>query len=185
MQRLFENVFILEGEVGGRPLQLTYLKGTLVSILLDTGCAHDPTRFIAPQIKEAGGNPEQLTWLINTHPDIDHTGGNYEMKKLAPKAILACGDADQKLCESFDDLFRYRYDAYREDHQIFYEGETLKWLREEGGKKQPIELTFLGGEHILLSDDWKVEILATPGHARGHIAILDPIHEAMYGGDAI
>lgn len=185
MQQLFEGVYMLEGEVGGRPLQLIYLKGQTATLLMDTGCAHDPSRFIARQIEQAGGSVADLTWIFNTHPDLDHIGGNHEMKQLAPKAILACGDADRHICQGFDSLMRYRYDAYRADHQIFYEGATLEWLRAEGGEPQPNDVTFLGGEHIRLSPDWEVELLATPGHAKGHLAVYDPLHQALYGADAI
>src|SRR5947208_393364 len=83
MQQLFDGVYMLEGEVGGRPLQLVYLKGGTASLLMDTGCAHDPSKFIARQIAEAGGSVADLTWILNTHPDLDHIGGNHEMKQLA------------------------------------------------------------------------------------------------------
>jgi len=56
MEKLFEGVSLLEGEVGGRPLQFAYLNGASASLLMDTGCAHDPTKVIAPQIKQAGGS---------------------------------------------------------------------------------------------------------------------------------
>ena len=42
MQELFNGVFMLEGDVGGRPLRLMYLQGETASLLLDTGCANDP-----------------------------------------------------------------------------------------------------------------------------------------------
>jgi glyoxylase-like metal-dependent hydrolase (beta-lactamase superfamily II) len=185
MRQLFDGVFMLEGEVGGRPLQLMYLKGDGASMVMDTGCAHDPTKFIAPQIREAGGRVEDLTWILDTHPDLDHIGGNHEMKQLSPKAILACGEPDRHTCQGLDSLMRYRYDAYRADHQIFYEGDTLKWFQAEGGEPQPIDVTFRGGEHIRLGRGWDVELISVPGHAKGHLAVYDPLHEAMYGGDAI
>lgn len=186
VKKLFPGVFMLEGEVGGRPLQLTYLKGNLASLLFDTGCTNDPQKFIAPQIKEAGGDPSKLTWIVNSHPDADHTGGNHEMKKIAPNARLACGDADRALCEHPETLFKKRYDAHRENHDLFYEGDTLKWLKDESGMQpQPIEVTFRGGEHIRIGDDWEIEILSTPGHAHGHLTIFDPKHEAAYGADSL
>jgi glyoxylase-like metal-dependent hydrolase (beta-lactamase superfamily II) len=30
-----------------------------------------------------------------------------------------------------------------------------------------------------------VEIVAVPGHSKGHLAVYDPLHHALYGGDAI
>lgn len=100
MKTLFEGVYLLEGDVGDRPLQLIYLKGDLASLLLDTGAAGDPARFIVPQIREAGGTPEDLRWIVNTHPDYDHTGGNFEIKRMAPGAILACPNEDRAACSS-------------------------------------------------------------------------------------
>ena len=162
MQHLFDGVFMLEGEVGGRPLQFIYLKGDSASLVMDTGCAHDPTKVIAPQIQEAGGRVEDLTWILDTHPDLDHIGGNHEIKQLAPRAILACGEPDRHACQGLDSLMRYRYDVYRADHQIFYEGDTLKWFQAEGGDPQPTDVTFRGGEHIRLGRSWEVELIPVP-----------------------
>ena len=183
LKKLFDGVYMLEGEVGGRPLQLIYLRGKVASLLLDTGCASDPDKFIVPQIREAGGDPAQLDWILNSHPDVDHTGGNYNMKQYAKRALLACGDADREACASGENLIRLRYEAYHADHQIFYEDKT--WLNAETSKPQPIDVTFVSGEHLRLSDDWVVEILSVPGHAKGHLAIWDQKNEALYGGDAI
>lgn len=185
MQQLFEGVFLLEGQVGGRPLQFVYLNGPDASLLMDSGCAHDPTKFIAPQIQQAGGSAAQLKWILNTHPDLDHIGGNHEMKQLAPQAILACGDEDRHICQGLDGLMRYRYDVLRADHQIFFGADALAWLAAEGGKPQPIEVTFRGGEHLRLGQGWEVELVAVPGHAKGHLAVYDPLHQALYGADAI
>ena len=185
MQRLFENVFIIDGEIGGRPLQLVYLRGTVAAMLLDTGCAADPREVIAPQIREAGGNIEDLTWILSTHPDLDHIGGNYAAKQLAPKALLACGDADRHICTGLDALLKYRYDLYRADHQIFHSGDKLARIKALAGPPQPIDVTFRGGEHLRLAPGWEVEVIAVPGHAKGHLAIYDPAHKALYGADAI
>ncbi|RME86238.1 MAG: MBL fold metallo-hydrolase [Caldilineae bacterium] len=185
MQQLFDGVYMLEGEVGGRPLQLVYLRGDSASILLDTGCARDPVQFIIPQMQEAGGTPTDLTWIINTHCDLDHTGGNHLMKQYAPQAILACGDADRPACMGPQALFQLRYDAYRGDHQIYYDEETRRWILDQSGQDQPIEATFVGGEHLLLGSDWVVEVVALPGHSHGHLGILDRKNRALYAGDAI
>jgi glyoxylase-like metal-dependent hydrolase (beta-lactamase superfamily II) len=185
MQQLFEGVYLLEGEAGGRPLQLVYLTGNIATLLMDTGCAHDPSKFIAPQIEEAGGRVADLTWILNTHPDLDHIGGNHEIKQLARRAIIACGEADRHICQGLESLMRFRYDAYRADHQIFYEGAALAWIQAEGGERQATDITCRGGEHIRLGTDWEVELIPVPGHSKGHLAVYDPRHRALYGADAI
>jgi glyoxylase-like metal-dependent hydrolase (beta-lactamase superfamily II) len=164
---------------------LVYLKGEQSSFLIDTGCAHHTSKLIVTQNKHAGGDPSQLRWILNTHPDLDHIAGNHEMKGVAPRAILACGAEDRLACQGFEALMRHRYDVYREQHGIFYDGDALEWLRAEGGEPEPIDVTFRGGEHIRLGLDWEVELLHVPGHAKGHLAVYDPRHQALYGADAI
>lgn len=185
MQNLFPGVFILEGQIGGRPLRLVYLQGSDSSLLLDTGCAQDPHKFIAPQISEAGGKVADLTWILNSHPDLDHIGGNRAMRQMSRKAVLACGALDRHMCQGIDNLMAYRYDVYREKHGIFYSGATRDWLYAEGGQNTPINVAFLGGEWIHLGSGWELEVLLLPGHSAGHLGLLDRRHHALYGADAI
>ena len=172
MQQLFEGVFLLEGDVGGRPLQLLYLRGRWLDSV-GHGLRQGPRALHRPADTRGRRRPCRLTWIINSHPDLDHTGGNYLMKQIAPQALLACGDADRVACSGPEELLRLRYDRYRSDHGLFYEGGVRQWVREQSGKPQPIASTFVGGEHIRLAPDWEVEIVALPGHARGHLGILD------------
>lgn len=194
MQTLFQDdagsVHLLEGDVGGRPLNLIYLKGKDASLLWDTGCAGDPERFIVPQIIEAGGDPTQLTWIINSHTDLDHQGGNYEMKQIAPRALLAAGDADQSAAESPEALLNIRYNHYIPDHGIGYDEQTRENILKQSGYHQPLDLTLVGGESLRmdqkhLGEAWSIEVVALPGHAKGHLGLYDSWHRALYGGDAI
>ncbi|MBW4436318.1 MAG: MBL fold metallo-hydrolase [Pleurocapsa minor GSE-CHR-MK-17-07R] len=185
MKKIFDGVYMLEGDVVGRPLQLMYLRGNRASLLLDTGCAGDPERFIVPQIREAGGDPAALTWIINSHTDFDHTGGNHAMKRIAPRALLACGDDDAEAAADPNELFSVRYDAYREPHGIFYDEGSVRFILGQSGSPEPIDVTFVDGETIRLGDDWEVQVIALPGHADGHIGIYDEKHHALYGADAI
>jgi len=185
MQQLFERVYMLEGEVGGRPLQLTYLRGDRLDLLIDTGCAGDPDQFVADQIRQAGGFPASVRLIVNTHSDLDHTGGNAAMKRLAPGALLMCGTADRAACFDPHVLFSSRYDAYRHSHGIFYDDAAAGWIREQSGYATPIDVTSNGGTFLQLSDDWAVELIALPGHSHGHLGVYDRHNHALYGGDAI
>lgn len=183
--KIFDGVHMIQGEVGGRPLQLMLLVGNK-SLLMDTGCPTDPKQTILPYFKKIGLNPRDLTYIVNTHCDFDHTCGDWAMKQLSPQALLGCGKLDQELCESPFALYSLRYDAYRKDHGIYYSGETKKWIQQQcGNKPQPMDLCWMGGEKIRLSRDWEVELLHVPGHSRGHLAVLDRRHRAIYMGDAI
>lgn len=182
---LFEGGYLLEGEVGGRPLQLPLLVGRDAALLLDTGCASDVENLILPSLEELGVDPAQLTWLINTHCDVDHQGGNAGMKKIAPAAILACGDSDRDRIDSPQGIYQLRYEAYRADHDVHYDEAATRWIFEELGDAQPVELTFRGGERLRLAPDWDLEVLHLPGHSDGHLGLLDHKHQSLFGGDAI
>lgn len=184
-QELFAGVYLLQGVVGGRPLRLPLLVGTQRALLLDTGCAADVEGFILPALSELGVNADRLGLILNTHCDLDHAGGNHGLKRFAPRALLCCGDADRQQIEDPQAMFAQRYDAYRADHDIYYDSAARDWILSSLGQAQPVDLTLRGGERLRLAPDWEVEILHLPGHSRGHLGVLDRKHGALYGGDAI
>jgi glyoxylase-like metal-dependent hydrolase (beta-lactamase superfamily II) len=184
MKRLFDGVFLLEGQVGARPLYLPVLRGKEGALLLDTGCVEHVDNLILPGFAELGILPLDLRFVINTHPDSDHVGGNAGIKRWSPRALLCCGDADRELVEDPAELFRRRYDAYR-PYGVFYSEETATNIRRDLGEAQPVDLTMRGGERIRLSPDWEVEVLHLPGHSKGHLGILDARNRVLFGGDAI
>ncbi len=185
IQRLFDQVDLIEGTTGGRPLRLPLLKGEDRTMLLDTGAASHVDGLIKPALDEVGLSPDDLSIILVTHPDFDHQGGNAALKREAPHALLACGDADRPLVEVPEVIYERRYDAYREKHKHHYDEDTKEFIMDELGAYQPVDLTFSGGEKLRLSDDWAVEIVSLPGHSRGHLGVLDRKHRALYGGDAI
>ena len=183
--KLFDGVHTIEGEIGGRLLRLTVLIGEDGSVLLDTGCAADVEGLILPALSELGLAAADLTWIVTSHCDLDHVGGNHGMKAAAPQAMLGCGHADLDQVESPSALLSLRYDAYRQRHGVFYDEAVTQWMADAAGQPQPLNVTFRGGERLRLSADWHVELIHTPGHSRGHLAILDPKNRALYGADAI
>jgi glyoxylase-like metal-dependent hydrolase (beta-lactamase superfamily II) len=66
-----------------------------------------------------------------------------------------------------------------------YEGLAREGVLTSSGRAQPIEATFRGGEHLRLGPDWEVEVVALPGHFKGHLGVLDPRNGGLYGADAI
>jgi glyoxylase-like metal-dependent hydrolase (beta-lactamase superfamily II) len=184
MKQLFDDVYLLEGQVGVRPLYLPVFRGDYGILLLDTGCAEHVDGLIFPGFAELGIKPDDLRFVLNTHPDSDHVGGNAGIKRWAPRALLGCGDADRKMIDDPAELFRMRYDAYRQ-YGVFYPEQVANNIRRDLGEAQPVDLTFRGGERIRLSRDWELEVLFLPGHSKGHLGVLDYRHRALFGGDAI
>ncbi len=185
MQTLFPGVQLIESEYEGRVLRLPLLSGAAGSMLIDTGTTAMARDLVLPAVEEAAGGLERLRWILTTHCDLDHQGGNSVVKQAAPSALLACGTADRELVEEPEKLIGERYDTYRPDHGVAYPERVLEKIRKSYGESQLVDLTFSGGERIRLEADWMLEVVHLPGHSRGHIAILDHLHHALYGGDAI
>jgi glyoxylase-like metal-dependent hydrolase (beta-lactamase superfamily II) len=184
MIQLFDSVYLLDGTVGKRPIYLPLLVGEWGSLLLDTGCSYHVNELILPALEQLQIRPEHLRYIINTHPDSDHVGGNAAMKQWAPHSVLCCGDADRSQVEDPETLFAMRYNAYR-PHGVFYSEEVKAGIMKDLGGPQPVELTFRGGERLRIGPDWELEFLSLPGHSKGHLGILDRRHRVLFGGDAI
>lgn len=154
-------------------------------MLLDCGTQQHAVHDIPTFFAEAGTGLPELRWLIITHPDGDHCGGLRVVSQRYPNVLTACGNQDRLLVESPDDLFRLRYDAYRENHGIFYDQQTASIIKNCCAGPQCLTLTFVGGETVRLGRDRIVEIWHLPGHSRGHLGIFDQKHRTLYYGDAI
>ena len=184
METLFPDVHLIEGEVEGRTFRAPLLVGRRGPSSIDTGPRPFAEELVIPALEEIGGG-SRLRWVLTTHPDAHHAGGNARVKEAAPGAVLACGTADRELVEDPERLLRDRYDPYRADHGVAYSDERLERMRSARGPGAPVDLTLSGGERIRLDDGWLLEVLHLPGHSRGHIAVLDHRHHALFAGDAL
>lgn len=179
------DIHLIPGTVGARPLQLFLLVGDTHILLLDTGAAADPERFVFPYLATLGLAPGDIDLVISTHADADHVGGNAALKHASPRASITCGEADRLLIQDPAAMIGERYNAYRAKHGIGTNESVDSWLTGMLGEPQAIDWTWRGGETLRLGRDWVVEILATPGHSPGHLTVFDPRSRTALMGDAI
>lgn len=107
------------------------------------------------------------------------------MRKLAPGAVSLCGRPDRAMIENPERLISDRVQAYRSDHGIALTEEQLAPLRPLMGEPTSIDIAATDGELVRLSDDWELQLIATPGHSRGHLALYDGRHDALFTADAV
>jgi glyoxylase-like metal-dependent hydrolase (beta-lactamase superfamily II) len=182
---LYPGADLIECEIGGRPLYLPLLRQGREALLLDCGTRSHAQKDVPAYLDRAGLVTEALTWLVVTHPDGDHCGGTAEIKRQHPNIRIACGEADRALIESPDYMFTFRYDAYRQDHGIFFDSRTAQEIRDCSSQPQAVSFTFIGGEILRLGEDRILEVWHLPGHSHGHLGIYDRKHRVLYYGDAI
>lgn len=169
---------------GGTRMVFCYLLiGQRASMLVDTGCAHNPEQDILPYMQSIGFDPADLTYIVITHSDLDHQGGNQPMKDAAPNALLMCHNLDRAWIESADAIINGRYAQFGADHGISLSEEGKAGIRADM-RLAPVDMTLEGGETFRLSEDWQVSAVHTPGHTWGHTAIYDPRSRTLISGEA-
>jgi glyoxylase-like metal-dependent hydrolase (beta-lactamase superfamily II) len=182
---IYPGADLIECEIVGRPLHLPLLREGSATALLDCGTRLHAAEDIPECLSRLGVESRDLDWLIITHPDGDHCGGAAEVKRRYPRTQLVCGEADRALVESPEYLFRFRYDAYRQDHGIFFDPQTTREIKDCFSGPLHVTVTVVGGETIRLGDDRILEIWHLPGHSHGHLGVYDRKHRTLYYGDAI
>lgn len=168
---------------GTRMVFLHLLVGNRASMLIDTGFNHNPDDTILPYMQSISFDPARLTYIVISHSDTDHQGGNQRMKEIAPQALLMCHRLDRPWVESTEALIKGRYSQFEADHGIGYSDAGKNGIRSTTDS-HPLDVTLEGGETFRLSDDWEVEIIHTPGHTWGHLAVYDPRSKTLVSGEA-
>lgn len=169
---------------GANRLVFVYLLiGENAAMLVDTACAHNPEQDILPYMDKIGFDPKRLTYILMTHSDTDHQGGNQPMKKAAPQALFVGHNLDRPWLDSTDALINGRYSQFEQDHGIGY-GDAAKASMRVECLSVPLDLTIEGGERFRLGSDWVVEAVHTPGHTWGHTAVYDPRSKVLIAGEA-
>lgn len=178
-------IHVISGVVGTRPLQLYLLRGAECCLLIDTGCAPDPEKYILPYLRSLGMGPQDVNIVVNSHSDMDHSGGNHAMKQVNPHVLIGCGEQDRPLIEDPQVMWARRYNAFEASHGICYDEATRNDMFEAMGSAQPVDRVWHGGETIDLGRGWRVEIHHTPGHTAGHLAVFDPRSSTLMSADAV
>jgi glyoxylase-like metal-dependent hydrolase (beta-lactamase superfamily II) len=181
---LVPGVHRIEAQVGGRPLYLFLFLGER-RLLLDAGCASTVDEFIAPALGELGLGLGDLDMLLITHSDLDHQGGAHALRRANPSLWIGSGALDVPLVSDPDALVARRYEAYRAEHGIGPDGDSLAWMRGESGEAERVDVGWSGGELLQLGPGWGLRILHVPGHSPGHLAVFDERSRALFSGDCV
>lgn len=177
-----QGIHRVEAPLGERFVALHVLVGARCSMLVDTGIASSVGSHLLPHLDEVGVAPESIRYVVSTHSDFDHVGGNAAIRHVAPEAVLMCHELDRHLVEDRERLIDQRYGEFR-DSDGFDETEDSKvWIRGVT-EAVPVDRTVSDGQRFDLGGRL-VEILHTPGHSPGHLAVHDLATGALCIGDA-
>lgn len=185
MNEILPGVYQIPVDYHGRPLKLYFFKGDHASLLMDTGDANIPAKDILPALESIQFNPTNLSYIMITHPDVDHQGGLQAMKEAAPQARVICGTADRSQIESPATLIALRSRAYYDHHGLGPDDAAVQKLLPRLGGDVLVDITMNEGELIRLGDTWSIKVLHLPGHSRGHLGVYLPEHQTAIIADAV
>lgn len=161
----------IDSIMGTRLLSQWLIRGDDGALLWDTGIAGTVREVVAPALAELGVAQDELAEVIVSHADVDHYGGDAEVRELFPNARLRAHELDRPLIESWDRIAAERYGWYRA-HGLDYPPESWAWLRGAAGPDTELDGTVAVGERIELGGI-AVDVLHLPGHSLGHLGLLD------------
>lgn len=164
-------IFRLESVLGPRPFSQYLVRGDR-ALLVDTGIVTTPGEVILPALERLALGPAELDFVLTSHADVDHFGGNAAVRAVAPNALFLAHVADAAWVESRERILRERYGWYAA-HDVGYDPDTAAWLRDAMGADVPVDLGLTGGEVIRLGPELSLRVLHLPGHSPGHIGLWE------------
>ncbi len=169
---------------GDRIVYCHLLVGRARSLLIDTGMSYTPDQDLLPYMASIGVNPETLDYVLITHSDVDHQGGNDLIRAAAPRARFMAHNLDIPWIETPEALVHGRYLQFMADHgigpDVKGQQETLDVCR----SNIPMDIGIEGGEVLRLSPDWHVQLVHTPGHTWGHTGVYDPVSKTFIAAES-
>jgi len=153
-------------------------------VLIDAGIP-EQAQAIAKLIADAGFDAKNLTHIIITHQDMDHIGSISELQKIAPNARLLahCDEAPymdgRKTPVRLAGLLE-NYDTFPPEAQA--QIDEYKKSIEAGEFRLKIDQELMDKEVLPICGG--IEIVHTPGHMPGHIALFLQQSRIMVCGDA-
>lgn len=141
---------------------------------VDTGTQHSVPRLLAA-LDAAGLTPAQVDWLIVTHVHLDHAGGAGLLLRSLPHAKL---------------VVHPRGAPHMIDPTALYEGARAVYGDAEMARQYGT-LVPVPAERVLATHDGmtlalggrELRFVDTPGHARHHHCIWEPLSRGWFTGD--
>lgn len=143
--------------------------------LIETGSATSHQHLLRG-LAQLGVTPEDLDYVIVTHVHLDHAGGAGQMMQLAKNAQLVVHPRGARHMIDPSKLWNGAKGVYGDKLEALFGSvvpisEDRVFVRDHG------ETLSIGQRTLTFFD--------SPGHAKHHFTILDPISNALYAGDAV
>ena len=180
MTEVVPGVHRLVAPLGDRYVCMFLVVGSASAAVIDTGVADSPDTVLPEALAALDVD---VSHILVTHADVDHSGGLAATCRLAPQALAVCHPLDRPLVDSVDRLIDERYREFRHAHEIDQDAEFCDWVRanDDGGAVADV---IVPPAHIDLGDR-RLAVLHTPGHTQGHLTVVDELTRTAIVADAV
>jgi glyoxylase-like metal-dependent hydrolase (beta-lactamase superfamily II) len=178
---LADRIWCAEQDDGPRIVRQLVIAGLHTVLVVDTGLPGTPTADLLPAIRALGSRSMSV---VITHPDSDHLGGTTELLAAFPNARVLAGRADRALVGDPERMIRERYARFAAVDDVPFGPAAVERARSRAG--QPFDGTIPAKPGALIELGGRTaQIVPTPGHSAGHIAVLIADAGLLAAGDAV
>jgi glyoxylase-like metal-dependent hydrolase (beta-lactamase superfamily II) len=164
------SIYRIPSVLGRRRFAQWLVVGDNRLLLVDSGVDGTIAQHVQPALRTLGRDVADITDVVISHADVDHYGGNAELRRLAPGARIVSSPQDRSWIESWSTVSRERYGWYRQ-HGLDYDEGTWVWLEQAAGPDTALDGTVSDGDRLDLGGI-AVEVVALPGHSPGHLGVV-------------
>lgn len=176
MTDIADGITLIDTLLGGVPGRTSgYLVAGEAPAFVDPG-AQTSAAHVVSSLRAAGLGPDDLAWIVLTHIHLDHCGGAGELAAAFPRATVVVHERGVRHMIDPARLVAASHVVYAE-HAPMYGG--MSAVPEDRVVAAP------DGHRVALGGGRELEMIATPGHARHHMSVLDAATGTVIAGDAV
>jgi glyoxylase-like metal-dependent hydrolase (beta-lactamase superfamily II) len=147
-------------------------------------CGYEETfEELVQQLQQSGIAVSDLYALLISHDDIDHLGAVALLKAQHPGLLVYCSDVEEasvsgaitseRLEQAERSLEMLPKEHLPRARQFIQQLQQIKRIQPDG--------TFTDGEWI----EAELQVMATPGHTKGHVSFYIPEQQTVIANDAV
>ncbi|MFC3041684.1 MBL fold metallo-hydrolase [Virgibacillus xinjiangensis] len=175
--RLDDRIYLIDGFDLGVPDRTgTYVLDEAQLTIVETGPSPS-VKHVKKGLESLGYSLDQVRYIIVTHIHLDHAGGAGLLLKDCPNAKVVVHPRGEKHLINPKKLAAGARAIYGESFQELFE--PIIPVPEER------LLLKADGDTLQIGPECRLEFLDTPGHAKHHFSIFDPVSKGIFTGDTV
>lgn len=177
LRKLDERISLIDGFDMGMEFRTgTYVLNEPELTLIETGPSPS-IKYIENGLEELGHQFDDVKYIIVTHVHLDHAGGAGQLLEACPNAKLIVHPRGARHLIDPSRLAAGAKAIYGDKFSEIYDPIVPA--------DENRVMTLTEGDTLQIGPDCTLEFWDTPGHAKHHISIYDPVSNGIFTGDTV